>query len=45
LGQPATTGNYRVSQISRSVSFGANGSKVEARLVLVLDPLPASYWS
>jgi hypothetical protein len=45
LGQPATTGNYRVSQISRSVSFGANGSKVEARLVLVLDPLPTTYWS
>lgn len=45
LGQPATTGNYRVSQISRSVSYGANGTNTEGRLVLVLDPLPATYWS
>lgn len=45
FGQQARTGVYRVSQIARSVSYGANGSAAEAKLVLVLDPLPASYWS
>lgn len=46
LGQPATTGTYRVSQISRSISYGANGSQIEGKLVLVLDPLPpGGYWS
>lgn len=45
FGQPATTGTYRVSNISRSVAFGANGTKPEGRMVLVLDPLPPSYWS
>jgi len=44
LGQPATTGVYRISQLTRSVSYGANGLPVQAKLVLVLDPLPASYW-
>jgi len=45
LGQAATTGVYRISQYQRSVSNGANGTPVQARIVLVLDPVPASYWS
>jgi len=44
-GMPASTGNYRISQISRSLSNGANGNPVEGRMTLVLDPVPASYWS
>lgn len=46
LGAPATTATFRVSQISRSMSNGANGTPVEAKMVLVCDPLPpGGYWS
>lgn len=45
FGQPATTGTYRASQLSRSVSYGANGGPIEGKLLLMLDPVPASYWS
>jgi hypothetical protein len=44
LGQAATTGIYRISQYQRSISNGANGTPVQAKLILVLDPVPASYW-
>lgn len=44
-GMPTSTGNYRISQMSRSLSNGANGNPVEGKLTIVLDPLPASYWS
>lgn len=45
FGAPATTGTYRISQISRRISNGANGNPVEGKAVLVLDPVPGSYWS
>jgi hypothetical protein len=45
FSQPATTGNYRVAQIARSVSNGANGNAVEGKMVLVLTPVPSYYWS
>ena len=46
FGQPATTGNYRVAQIARRISNGANGSPVEGTAVLVLTPLPpGGYWT
>lgn len=45
FSQPTTNGTYRISNIARSVSNGANGTPVEGKLKLVLDPVPASYWS
>lgn len=45
FGQPSTTGVYMVSQISRTVSYGANGSQITASATIVADPLPASFWS
>jgi hypothetical protein len=45
FGGPATSGNYRISQIARSISFGANGTTPEASMTVIADPVPASYWS
>lgn len=45
FGAPATTGLYRISSISRKISYSANGSSVEASATITADPLPASYWS
>ena len=45
FGGPATSGNYRISQMQRSISFGANGTKPEASLTIIADPIPASFWS
>jgi Concanavalin A-like lectin/glucanases superfamily len=46
LGSPATTAVFRVGSLSRSVSNGANGTPVRARLVIVAEPLPpAGYWT
>jgi hypothetical protein len=39
FGSPSTTGNYRISQLSRSLAFGANGQAAEAKMVMVLDPV------
>lgn len=44
-GMPPSTGSYRISNMSRSLSNNANGTPVEGKMTLVLDPLPASYWS
>jgi hypothetical protein len=44
-GGPSTTGNYRLSNMSRSLSNGANGTPVQGLMTLVLDPVPASYWT
>ena len=45
FGQPATTGNYRVAQIRRSISNGANGTPVEGTMVIMATPLPSYYWT
>ena len=45
FGGPATTGNYRLSQLTRSISFGANGTTPEASLSVIADPVPATQWS
>lgn len=46
FGAPAVTATFRVSNISRSMSNGANGTPVEAKMVLICDPLPpGGYWS
>lgn len=44
-GAPSTTGSYRITQMSRKISNGANGLPVTGSLQIVADPLPASYWS
>ena len=44
IGAPTTVASYRASQISRQVSFGANGQSVEGSVTIVADALPASYW-
>ncbi|HEV2258589.1 MAG TPA: hypothetical protein VGS06_36170, partial [Streptosporangiaceae bacterium] len=46
-GAPASTTVYRISSISRSLSFGANGQPVEAKITISADPVPPSpgYWS
>ena len=46
FGQPSTTGVYRVSNVSRSMSRGANGTSTEAKMVIVANPVPAGgYWT
>jgi hypothetical protein len=45
FGGPATTGTYRVTQISgRSFSMGANGTTVEAAVTVICDFEPSSWW-
>jgi hypothetical protein len=44
-GAPTTTGSYRITQMSRNISGGANGTKTTGTLRIVADPLPASYWT
>jgi hypothetical protein len=45
FGPPVTAGYYRISQISRTIAGGANGSRPQATAKVTLDPLPSSYWS
>ena len=41
IAAPATTTQYRVSQINRSLSFGAAGQPPQAQVVIVADPIVA----
>ena len=46
IAAPATTTQYRVSQINRSLSFGANGQGTAAKIQIVADPVPpGGYWT
>jgi hypothetical protein len=45
LGIPAGTGTYRISQVTRTVAYGADGTQPAASVELVLDGVPTSYWS
>src|SRR5581483_4482265 len=44
FGQPVTVGLYRLSRLSRTIAFGANGNGVKAELRITADPGPSSYW-
>jgi hypothetical protein len=45
FGQPTTIGTYRISRMSRTFAFGANGQPTTGELKLVLDPVPTTVWS
>lgn len=45
FGAPASTGTWRISRISRTIGFGANGGAVTGQLRLKLDYIPSSYWT
>lgn len=44
-GGPLSVGTYRISSISRRITFGANKTSPEASLTIVADPEPAWYWT
>jgi hypothetical protein len=44
-GGPLSVGTYRISNISRKVAFGANGSEPTAHLTITADPLPSDYFT
>jgi hypothetical protein len=44
FGQPQTVGTYRVSNMQRSMSRGANGKVTEAKIILMADPV-VTLWS
>lgn len=45
LGGPLSIGTYRVSSVSRKIAFGANQSKPEGSVTLVLDSEPSAWWT
>jgi len=44
-GAPSSTGIYRVTQIRRSISYGANKSQITGSITCLLDYEPSEYWS
>jgi len=44
-GGPQTTGTYRISSISRTIAFGANGNQPEASVTIIADAEPSSWWT
>ena len=45
VGGGGTLYTYRVTEIKREISFGAQGKDVVASVELLLDFEPSSYWS
>ena len=45
FGAPVTQGVYRVTELTREVSFGANGASVTGSVEIIADFEPGSYWT
>jgi hypothetical protein len=45
FGAPSTSVTYRISNISRTFSGGAAGTRYTAEISIMADSVPTSYWS